>query len=277
MEPRATRNRAELSSASHFSAFSLLGNSFFAPAGACRSHAGSMKTTPLLCELHAHTTWSDGSFTLTELVDLYGMHGFDVLCITDHVLPEGTPYLAETAHGRYIKAIEREARRAREQYDLLLIPGLELTFSSDDPDEAAHVLALGTRSWVPLDAGPERALREARDQGAAIIAAHPHGLTPDPKAARTTRWLWRNRDRVMDVVDRWEIMNRQQTFGWIAELGLRSIASGDFHRLEHLATWKTLVPAAKTERGLVDYLRSDGRACVIPWHLRDELRREIAA
>ena len=40
----------------------------------------------LLCELHAHTTWSDGALTLTELVDLYGMHGFDVLCVTDHLL-----------------------------------------------------------------------------------------------------------------------------------------------------------------------------------------------
>jgi hypothetical protein len=46
-----------------------------------------MHTPPLLCELHAHSTWSDGDLTLTELVDLYGMHGFDVLCVTDHVLP----------------------------------------------------------------------------------------------------------------------------------------------------------------------------------------------
>ena len=37
------------------------------------------KTRPLLCELHAHTTWSDGALSLVELVDLYGTHGFDVL------------------------------------------------------------------------------------------------------------------------------------------------------------------------------------------------------
>jgi hypothetical protein len=29
---------------------------------------------PLLCELHAHTTWSDGDLSLRELVDLYGGH-----------------------------------------------------------------------------------------------------------------------------------------------------------------------------------------------------------
>jgi predicted metal-dependent phosphoesterase TrpH len=43
------------------------------------------KIEPLLCELHAHTRWSDGALILSELVDLYGRSGFDVLCVTDHV------------------------------------------------------------------------------------------------------------------------------------------------------------------------------------------------
>jgi histidinol phosphatase-like PHP family hydrolase len=33
----------------------------------------------LLCELHAHTTWSDGYLTLRDSVDMYGEAGFDVL------------------------------------------------------------------------------------------------------------------------------------------------------------------------------------------------------
>lgn len=227
-----------------------------------------MDTRPLLCELHAHTTWSDGEFTLTELVDLYGMHRFDVLCVTDHVLPEGPLYLTAAAHGRYVKAIEREARRAREQYNLVLVPGLELTFDHEDPDEAAHALVLGTRSWIPLDHGLEHALRVARGEGAAVIAAHPHGRVPDPKEVRTTRWFWRNRDRIGDLVDRWEIINRGQTFGWIAELELPPIASGDFHRREHLETWKTSVPCRKTERDFVAHLRSDRPTYIVPWHRR---------
>jgi 3',5'-nucleoside bisphosphate phosphatase len=63
------------------------------------------KTQPLLCELHAHSTWSDGSLTLTDLVDLYGRSGFDVLCITDHACRDGRYLTAET-HGRYLGAIE---------------------------------------------------------------------------------------------------------------------------------------------------------------------------
>ena len=37
------------------------------------------KLSPLLCELHSHTTWSDGELTPRELCDLYGRAGFDVL------------------------------------------------------------------------------------------------------------------------------------------------------------------------------------------------------
>jgi predicted metal-dependent phosphoesterase TrpH len=48
---------------------------------------------PLLCELHAHTTWSDGELSLRELVDLYGDAGFDVLCVTDHTHPSGDPWV----------------------------------------------------------------------------------------------------------------------------------------------------------------------------------------
>jgi hypothetical protein len=236
-----------------------------------------MQTTPLLCELHAHTTWSDGSLTVTELVDLYGMHGFDVLSVTDHALPNAPPYLTEPAHRRYVQAIDREARRAREQYGLLVIPGLELTFHGDDPDQAGHALALGLRSWVSLDAGLEPAIREARRRGAAIVAAHPHGDRPDPNLPRTTRWFWNNRDRLDSLVDRWEVVNRQQTFGWIADHGLPAIASGDFHRLEHLESWKTLLPCPKTERHVLDYLRSDGNAYVVPWRPADAARRPLAA
>ncbi|HEV2902409.1 MAG TPA: hypothetical protein VGW30_04025, partial [Gaiellaceae bacterium] len=232
---------------------------------------------PLHCELHAHTTWSDGTQTQTELVDLYGRHGFDVLCVTDHVLPTGAPDLTESAYPRYLAAIDREARRAREQYDLLLVPGLELTFHDGDADGAGHALALGVRSWIPLDGGLENALLEARTQGAAIVAAHPHGSEADPNLSRTTRWFWRNRDRAAGLVDRWELINRGQTFGWIAEFGLPAVATGDFHRLEHLDTWKTLLPCAKTEQAVVAYLRSQLTAYIVPWHLRDEPRRRLAA
>jgi hypothetical protein len=59
-----------------------------------------------------------------------------------------------------------------------------------------------------------------------------------------------------DAVHRLELVNRHDVFPWVAERRLPVVACGDFHSLEHLSTWKTLVPCAKTEEALVDYLRS---------------------
>ena len=73
---------------------------------------------------------------LAELVDLHGRHGVDVLCVTDHVVrgadPCG-PMVDEHTHPRYLAAIEIEAERALRAYGMILIPGLELTYSDPDP------------------------------------------------------------------------------------------------------------------------------------------------
>ena len=82
----------------------------------------------LLCELHAHTTWSDGELSLRELVDLYGATGFDVLCVTDHVLRSDDPWrrpetcVHEANFGSYLAAVDAEAERARAVYGLLAPP-----------------------------------------------------------------------------------------------------------------------------------------------------------
>jgi hypothetical protein len=57
-------------------------------------------------------------------------------------------------------------------------------------------------------------------------------------------------------VDRFELVNRHEVFDWVARARLPVVASGDFHRLEHLATWKTLLPCAPEEEAIVHYLRS---------------------
>jgi predicted metal-dependent phosphoesterase TrpH len=135
--------------------------------------------TPLLCELHAHSTWSDGDLSPTELVDLYGEAGFDVLCITDHIGRTGweDPRWRVRDPGsfaEYLDAIEREARRARVTFGLLVLSGLELTYDDDDPLRAAHAVAIGLHTFVGMDDGLERALTEARLAGAALVAAHPY-------------------------------------------------------------------------------------------------------
>jgi hypothetical protein len=117
-----------------------------------RAHWRRMRrgVRPLLCELHAHTTWSDGELSLGGLVDL--------------CLPRGD--------------------RAR-----------------------ARPRTLGLRA-------PARARLRAHQQ------------------------------------------RRRQLFSWVAEAGLPGVACGDLHRAEQLPGWTTLVPCARDEEALVDYLRS---------------------
>jgi predicted metal-dependent phosphoesterase TrpH len=224
-----------------------------------------MRPRPLLCELHAHSRWSDGLLTLPELVDLYGRRGFDVLCVTDHTVRHDDPWrgtdgwidrsVGPETWPIYLAEIEREAARAQALYGLLVVPGLELTFNDLDPDEAAHAVAVGLRQFVSVDGGIAEAIETAVQAGAAVVAAHPYdGEQPSLRTRSTRRFA---RDEVLrQLVHRFELFNRTQLFAWVAEAGLPAVASGDFHRPEHLIGWKTLVPSLGDEGSVVEYLRS---------------------
>ena len=70
---------------------------------------------------------------------------------------------------------------------------------------------------------------------------------------------------MIEAVHRFEVCNRHDFFAWVARARLPVVANGDFHRLEHLATWKTLLPAEKREEAVVDYLRSTRPVFLAPF------------
>jgi hypothetical protein len=224
----------------------------------------------LLCELHAHTTWSDGELSLRELVDLHGRAGFDVLCVTDHILRSDDPWRAAAAcvhegtFPAYLAAIEAEAERARALYGLLVVPGLELTHNHLDPDLAAHAVAVGLRELVSPDVGLVGSLLEAREAGAALVAAHPQG-SGESVTARATRRFRREWQSLGPLVHRAELFNRNEVYPWVAGCGVPAVATGDVHRREQLASWKTLLPCGKDEEEIVAYLRSQRPAYLVPF------------
>lgn len=74
-------------------------------------------------DLHLHTTFSDGTLTPTQIVDLCASRGLKVIAISDHDSTDGIP----------------EALSAAEAYpDLTIIPAIEL--STDIPGSEIHVL-----------------------------------------------------------------------------------------------------------------------------------------
>jgi 3',5'-nucleoside bisphosphate phosphatase len=220
---------------------------------------------PLLCELHAHTRWSDGVLTIPELVDLHGRSGFDVLCVTDHVVRSDDPWrrdegllfssVEKHSWDDYLAEIEFEAARAWRTFGLLVLPGLELTFNDDDPTQAAHAVAIGSRSFASVDSGIAEAMETAAEAGAAIIAAHPNAGEHTPSRGRLTQRFARD-PGLRELAHRFELFNRTHLYGWVAEEGLPAVATGDFHRPEHLLGWKTLLPTHHEERAVIEYLRS---------------------
>ncbi len=141
---------------------------------------------PLLCELHSHTSWSDGELCLarwstsTERRASMSSVSPTVCCGGDDPWPlrHGRPCLDATNVGAYFAEIERERARALSAYGLLLVPGLELTYNDPNPDCAGHAVAVGLRSFVAMDDGPAAAMEQAGSAGAAILAAHPHDRGP---------------------------------------------------------------------------------------------------
>ena len=237
---------------------------------------------PLLCELHAHTRWSDGELTVAELVDLHGRSGFDVLCVTDHALRcddpwpslHGRPCVDEQRFDDYCAEIERERTRALAAYGLVLVPGLELTYNDPNPDLACHAVALAPRRLVGMDDGPAAAMELARDLGAAIVVAHPYELGHPSPVASQTRWFSRHWRELDGLYHRVELFNGDQLFGWVAEKGLLAVAGGDLHRPEHLPGWTTLIPCEHDADAVVDYLRS--RRPVFLTRLEREARSRAA-
>ena len=74
----------------------------------------------LRCQLHAHTTNSDGEASPTSLCDHYAEAGFDVLAITDHW---------------HVTAVDHDR--------LIVLPSSELTADAPSAHGEAEVLALG--------------------------------------------------------------------------------------------------------------------------------------
>jgi hypothetical protein len=60
------------------------------------------------------------------------------------------------------------------------------------------------------------------------------------------------------------LFNREEVFSAVAMNGLSAVATGNFHYPMDLASWKTVVQCERDEQAVVDFLRSEQRALVVP-------------
>lgn len=219
-----------------------------------------------------HTRWSDGRLSLREVIDLYGrIDHFDVVAITDHILMKrdllaragrlaslGRRDFSVTAERfeAYLADIANEAQRATRLYDLLVIPGAEITQNHLLGRKNSHIIALNLREFISADQPAEDILRAIRRQGALSIACHPHHRTTR-RLEISTCYLWDHRKRLVDLVDVWEAANRDDLFSVTSLKHYPYVANSDFHKPKHLYSWKTLVRSEKSWNAIARALRSN--------------------
>ena len=219
----------------------------------------------LLCDFHIHTTFSDGSVELTETVDLFGQAGFDVISVTDHVVNGDNSIgvmtnilnmsLTEGDFGDYLNRLLEEKERAWRKYNMLVIPGVEISKNYVSAKKSAHMLILDIQSYIPATWTYEEIFEEAKRQNALIIACHPHHQSNI--TAHETLFLWNNRNRYAHYIDAWEIANRDDVFSAISLKRYPYIASSDFHKVRHLYSWKTLLNCEKNIESVKQCIRNN--------------------
>jgi hypothetical protein len=216
----------------------------------------------LYCDFHIHTTWSDGVYTVNDVIRMYGEAGFDVISITDHILDSGS-LLQGKKEGWNRCSIEQEqfihyqrelwgaARYAWETYKMLLIPGIELTNNTSK----YHILALDIKEYISPDLRVETILREIKAQGGISVACHPYIRNHSGEAL--SEYLWTNRDRFSLMFDAWEVANRDDLFNVVGLKKFNYIANSDFHEEKHLMSWKTLLRCDRNTEAVKEAIRAN--------------------
>ncbi len=218
----------------------------------------------LYCDFHIHTTWSDGKYSLDNVVSLYGDAGFDVIAITDHVLDtrsierygrpvEELQVMDRPRFEAYQEALWDAARTAWENYGMLLIPGVELTNNTD----RYHILALDIKEYVSPDLGVEEIIRAIRRQQGLSIACHPY--IRNHSGEDPSFHLWENHERFATLFDAWEVANRDDLFNVVGLKKFNCIANSDFHEKRHLLSWKTLLQCEKNPESVKEAIRKNDR------------------
>jgi len=159
----------------------------------------ALVSRPLVIDTHTHTRFSDGKYTVDEVVERAATHGCDALAITDH-----SDLGEEAATPAYFAAI----REARQKFPgLILFGGIEwnippydgrehVTVLLDPSIEEAHLGAfkeLYERSDASAEDGLEWLAQKAvSEKKAALIYNHPSRKDDDPDENLHDYLHWRN-------------------------------------------------------------------------------------
>ena len=184
--------------------------------------------TAYKADLHTHTIFSDGHLSMESRVREAWKDGIDVMAVTEHL--EHRPHekdLVKYMEGGYIaKGTKAQANtfvsrnfpekgaikvnlnfpvelatKIAKDYDLTIIPGIEITRKPDGV--YTHLNALFTKDNNTIyDPDPMQSTRNAKAQGALIMHNHPGWLRTDMKPSKFDKAIYKE-----GLVDGIEVMN----------------------------------------------------------------------
>ncbi len=198
-------------------------------------------------DFHMHSQFSDGVLSIAQLVDLAGRNGMGAIAITDH-LCEKKSFLGQSARwlsksltertfSQYMESIHHHAERARRDYGLLVIPGVEITKNSFSHKNSAHILAVGIQNFIDPDLSISETILAIQEQGGIAIAAHP---VDTGRKEFQTQLLWNQRAELCNLFDAWEVASGDLLFPLVQKSSLPKIANSDLHHPRQLESWKTI-------------------------------------
>lgn len=224
----------------------------------------------LLCDFHIHSNYSDGKLTVPEIIDFYGEHGFDCICITDHLadpkrllgkLSELANFtLGQEQVEEYFSVIEHERQRAWRRYKMLVMTGIEFNKDGYTRKTSAHLLGIDLKSPVSAALDIPEIIAQIHSQGGLAVASHPHIMKSE--WGKNTLYLWENQEKFAPLLDAWEIANRNNIFNDIGLKRLPFIANSDFHKPKHIYSWKTLIYAEKDPEAIKDCIRRNEHVAI---------------
>lgn len=215
-----------------------------------------------LADFHIHSQFSDGRLSLSELIDFYGSRGFGCIAITDHLCEEQhwlgksakilNKTLTRESFDHYLEQIRSERERALEQYEMIVLPGIEITKNSLDYDRSSHIVAIGVEEWISADQEIDQILRQIRSLGGLSLAAHP---VPTRKYEHQTLHLWDRRHELMDLMDAWEVASGPFLFNEVLDAKLPMVANTDLHHPSQINSWKNRLDCEKHPEAILDAIR----------------------
>ncbi len=182
----------------------------------------------LVCDLHQHTVFSDGSVWPDIRIQEAVLDGVDVISLTEHL--EYQPHSADMPHPDRNRSFEL-AKQYAEGKDLIVIHGAEITRSM--PPGHTNAIFIQDANKLLLE-DPIEVFREAKAQGGFTFWNHPNWIAQRPNGIAELTEMHRELIE-NDLLDGIEVVNEttysEEALAIAQENDLTIMSTSDIHGL----------------------------------------------